>query len=170
MPETPAPSLLIRAARAVDVAPILAFWNPVIEASTITFSPTPHSPESLSALIHERQAGGRAFLVAEAAGTVLGFASYDQFRKGLGYAHAMEHTIILAPEARGRGVGRALMAAIEAHARAAGAHLMVGGVSGENAAGIAFHAAVGFEEAGRVAQAGRKFGRWIDLVLMQKLL
>ena len=160
----------IRPATAADVPAILAFWNPVIGQSTITFSPTLHSAESLAAMIAERQAAGRAFLVAEEAGKVAGFVTYDQFRKGAGYAHAMEHTIILAPEARGRGLGRALIGAAEEHARAAGAHVLVGGISAENAPALAFHAAAGFREAGRVAEAGRKFGRWIDLVLMQKLL
>lgn len=162
--------MTIRPATPADVAAILDFWNPVIGETTITFSPTLHTPESLSALIAGRQADGRAFLVAEEGGTVLGFVTYDQFRKGLGYAHAMEHTIILAPAAKGRGLGRALIAAAEDHARGAGAHLMVGGISAENAPALAFHAAVGYAEAGRVREAGRKFDRWIDLVLMQKLL
>ncbi len=161
---------LLRPVRAEDIAAILGFWNPLIETTTVTFSPSPHSAESLAALIAGRQAAGRAFLVAETLGRVAGFVSYDQFRKGAGYAHAMEHTIILAPQARGRGLGRALMTAMEDHARRAGAHLMVGGVSAENAAGLGFHRALGYGEAGRVAQAGRKFGRWIDLVLVQKLL
>jgi len=161
---------MIRAATLADVPAILAFWNPLIEDTTITFSPMRHSPESLFALISERQASGRAFFVAEAGREVLGFASYDQFRKGQGYARTMEHTIILAPEARGRGVGRGLMVALEDHARQAGAHLMIGGISAENAPALAFHAALGYGEAGRVVQAGYKFDRYIDLVLMQKLL
>lgn len=161
---------MIRPASPVDSPAILAFWNPLIETTTVTFSPSPHSVQSLGALIAERQGAGRAFVLAEEAGQVLGFASYDQFRKGAGYARSMEHTIILAPQARGRGLGRALMAEIEAHVRAGGAHLMVAGISAENAPGLGFHAALGYGLAGRVAQAGYKFGRYIDLVLMQKLL
>lgn len=161
---------MIRPATPADVPAILAFWNPLIETATVGFSPTPHTVESLTALIAERAAAGRAFCVAERAGQVLGFASYDQFRKGLGYARTMEHTIILDQRARGQGVGRALMAAIEAHARARGAHLMVAGVSAENPAGLGFHAALGYVEAGRISDAGYKFGRFIDLVLMQKRL
>jgi phosphinothricin acetyltransferase len=82
----------------------------------------------------------------------------------------MEHTIILAPAAIGRGLGRSLMAAIEAHARGQGVHSMFAGVSGENAAGIAFHAAIGYVPVAVLHQVGFKFGRWMDLHLMQKLL
>lgn len=161
--------MTIRPARPADLPALLGVWNPVIRETTITFSPIEHDAESLGALIAGRLAAGRPFLVAETEEGIAGFASYDQFRKGPGYAHAMEHTIILAPAARGRGLGRALMAAIEDHARIAGAHVMVAGVSGENAAGLAFHAALGYAEAGRIREAGFKFGRRLDLVLMQKL-
>ena len=161
---------MIRSATPADVPAILAFWNPLIETTAVGFSPTPHTVESLGAMIAARQAEGRAFLVAEIGGKVAGFASYDQFRKGLGYARSMEHTIILSGTARGQGVGRALMAAIEEHARARGVHMMVAGVSAENPAGLAFHSALGYVEAGRIAEAGYKFGRFLDLVLMQKLL
>ncbi|PCD77724.1 GNAT family N-acetyltransferase [Pseudothioclava arenosa] len=161
---------MIRPATPLDYPAILAFWNPVIRDTTVTFSSEEKTPESLEAMIAARRVAGQEFFVAEEAGSVLGFVTYGQFRGGNGYLHAMEHTIILAPEARGRGVGRGLMSALEEHARAGGTHLMVGGISAENAAGIAFHAAVGFAEAGRVREAGRKFDRWIDLVLMQKIL
>jgi phosphinothricin acetyltransferase len=82
----------------------------------------------------------------------------------------MEHSILLAPEARSKGLGRALMLALCDHARAAGAHQMIAGVSAENPDGVAFHARMGFSEIARVREAGRKFGRFIDLVLMQKFL
>ena len=82
----------------------------------------------------------------------------------------MEHTVLLPPELRGRGAGRALMDRVEAHARAGGAHTLFAGVSGENTAGIAFHARIGFDVSARYPEAGRKFGRWLDLVLMMKRL
>ncbi len=62
------------------------------------------------------------------------------------------------------------MARVEDHARQGGAHLLVAGVSGENTAGIAFHDRIGFATAGRIPQAGRKFDRWLDLILMTKFL
>ena len=99
-----------------------------------------------------------------------GFAPCDQFRGGTGHATCMEHTIILAPDARGRGLGRTLLAAVEAHARAHGAHQIIAGISGENPDAIRFHAALGYSETARIAQAGFKFNRFLDLVLMQKFL
>ena len=163
--------MTIRPVRDADLGAILGFWNPLIRETTITFSAEEKTLSGLSAMIAARHAAGRAFLIGAADdGRVLGFASYDQFRAGNGYVHAMEHTVILAPEAHGRGLGRALMTAIEEHARMRGGHSMVAGVSGENAAGIAFHRALGYAHVGLLPQSGRKFGRWLDLVLMQKML
>ena len=161
---------MLRPAVPADYPAILAIWTPIIADTTVTFSSELKTLETVAEYIEGRQAKGREFFVAEVDGTVAGFASYDQFRGGNGYVHAMEHTIVLGPSARGRGIGRALMAAVEDHARARGAHTMVAGVSGENAAGIAFHAAVGYAHVGRLPQSGRKFDRWLDLVLMQKIL
>lgn len=161
---------VIRPATDADHPAILAIWTPVIRDTTVTFASELKTPGSLTDYIEARRARGREFFVAEVAGTVVGFASYDQFRGGDGYVHAMEHTVILGPEARGQGIGRALMKAVEDHARDRGAHTMVAGVSGENTAAVAFHTAMGYETCGRMPQSGRKFGRWLDLVLMQKIL
>ncbi|MGL4281684.1 MAG: GNAT family N-acetyltransferase [Albidovulum sp.] len=161
--------MLIRPALSADLAPILAIWNPVIRDTTITFSSEEKTPEGLAAMIATRRADGREFFVAEDGG-ILGFATYAQFRAGNGYAHAMEHTVILAPGASGHGIGRALMTRLENHAREAGAHTLFAGVSGDNTAGVAFHERIGFRTLARLPEAGRKFGRWLDLVLMMKLL
>ncbi|WP_040607753.1 GNAT family N-acetyltransferase [Oceanicola sp. S124] len=162
--------LRIRPIVSDDYPRILEIWSPYYRDTTVTFASEEKTSVTLPLYVENRRAAGRETFVAERDGEVLGLASYDQFRGGDGYVHAMEHTIILAPEAKGQGAGRALMQAIEDHARAAGAHVMVAGVSGENPAGVAFHAALGYETVGRMPQVGRKFGRWLDLVLMQKLL
>ncbi|WP_134680119.1 GNAT family N-acetyltransferase [Paracoccus ravus] len=160
----------IRPATPEDLPAILGFWNPLIRETTITFSSEEKTLDGLTLMIASRRAAGREFFVAEADGEVLGLATYDQFRGGNGYVHAMEHTIVLAEGARGKGLGRALMQAVEDHARAAGGHTMVAGVSGENEPGVGFHLALGYEPVGRLPQSGRKFGRWLDLVLLQKIL
>lgn len=161
---------LIRAAGPSDAAAIAALWNPVIRDTPATFNSIEKSAADIAAMIQAKTEADHAFLLAEDGGEVLGFAAYGQFRGGIGYARTMEHTIILAPRARGRGLGRALMAAIEAHARRHGTHSMFAGVSAANAEGRAFHAALGYREVAVLSEVGFKAGRWLDLVLMQKML
>jgi phosphinothricin acetyltransferase len=164
--------VLIRRAASSDAGAIAAIWNPYIRDTVVTFNPVEKSAADVAAMIADRDRLGHATFLAirESDGLALGFASYAQFRAGAGYARSMEHSILLAPAARGMGSGRRLMTEILAHARAAGAHQMIAGVSAENPDGIAFHAALGFAEIARIPQAGAKFGRFIDLVLMQKFL
>lgn len=161
---------MIRDATPADAVALAALWNPVIRDTAATFNSAEKTPADIAAMIATRQAEGHAFLVATAGETLLGFASYAQFRGGVGYARSMEHTIILAPAAQGQGTGRALLSALESRARAAGAHCLFAGVSAENPAGRAFHARMGYAETAILPQVGYKFGRYIDLVLMQKFL
>jgi L-amino acid N-acyltransferase YncA len=161
----------IRQAQSGDIPALLDIWNPVIRTSVATFNDAEKTPAMLAADIATKSAAGYPFLVAEQPdGTLAGFATYGQFRASNGYRHTMEHTIILAPDQGGRGTGRALMTAIETHARDRGVHSLFAGVSGENTAGIAFHARLGYHEVARLPEVGRKFDRWFDLVLMQKIL
>jgi phosphinothricin acetyltransferase len=160
----------IRHATPDDIAGILAIWNPVIRDTAITFNSAEKTPADLAAALRDKAAAGQGFFVATDGAATLGFATYGQFRGGVGYARTLEHTILLAPAARGRGIGRALMGAVCDHARAGGGHSLFAGVSAENPEGRAFHAALGFAEVARLPQVGWKFGRWMDLVLMQKFL
>ena len=161
---------MIRPARAADAPALAALLNHWILNTAVTFNPVPKTADDILAMIAAKAADGHAFLVAEVAGTVVGQASYGQFRGGQGYATCMEHSISLLPDTPRNGLGRALLTAIEDHARAGGAHQMIAGVSGENAAGRAFHARMGYAHIATVPQAGYKFGRYMDLVLMQKFL
>lgn len=157
--------MILRPATEADIPAILAIWNPLIRDTSVTFTTEEKTPEGLAADIAAR---GDAFIVAEAAGRVLGFAGFGPFRTGPGYRHTAEHTVILAEAARGQGTGRALIARLEEVARARGIHTLIGAVSGENAGAIGFHEAVGFTRAGVLPGAGHKFGRWLDLVLFHK--
>lgn len=160
----------IRHARPEDARAIAAIWNPVIRNTLVTFNSVERTAEEIAATLETRANRGHPWLVAEAAAQVVGFASFAQFRAGVGYAHTMEHTIILGEGATRRGLGRRLIEVLVAEARAAGAHSLIGAISGENAAALAFHARCGFAEVGRIPEAGRKFDRWLDLVLMQRRL
>ena len=160
--------MILRDATAADAPAIAALWNPVIRDTTITFNPVEKSPRDVADMIAERQAA-HGFLVAHD-DNLLGFATYGQFRGGLGYRHTAEHTIILGPAARGRGAGRALMDALCDHARARGFHSMFAGCSAENPGAVTFHERMGFRQVAVLPQVGRKFDRWIDLILLQKML
>ncbi|MDO5706992.1 MAG: GNAT family N-acetyltransferase, partial [Paracoccus sp. (in: a-proteobacteria)] len=132
----------------------------------ITFWPTERSEAEIAGMIAARHAEGHAFLVAETAARITGFASYGQFRGGAGYTHSLEHTIHVAPAARGTGTGRALIVTLMKHARAGGGRIMVGAVTASNTGSLAFHRRCGFAEWGRIPAAGWKFGRFHDLILM----
>lgn len=162
--------LTIRPATAADAAAICGIWNPIVRDTVITFNPVERDTAEITDLIAARQDGPGAFFVAEGAGGLLGFASYAQFRGGLGYARCMEHTINLVPAARGQRLGPRLMTTLEDHARAAGHHVMVAAITGSNTGSVRFHAALGYVHVGTMSQVGWKFGQYHDLVLMQKTL
>lgn len=162
--------MIVRPAEVEDADAIAAIWNPMIRDTAVTFNSVEKSASDISDLIRVRKLDGHGFWVGFDEEEVAGFATYAQFRGGVGYAHTMEHTIILAPKAHGRGLGRRLMQVLEDHARSAGAHSMFAGVSSGNPDGVAFHAALGYAEIVTLKQVGYKFGRWFDLHLMQKFL
>lgn len=157
---------MIRPATPADAPAITEIWNRIIRDTTATFTTNEKDPCAIAAQIE----AGTPWWVALGNGRVQGHATYSQFRGGPGYARSMEHSIHLSDAAQGLGLGRALMLVLETHARAQGVHVMVAGISSENAAGQAFHARLGYTSAGRVLQAGYKWGRYLDLVLMQKIL
>lgn len=158
--------MIVRAARLTDAPAIQELWNLAILETLITFNSVAKTRLEVEKAIET----AKCMLVAEEGGQLIGFASFDQFRSGIGYAHTAEHSIMLAPKARGRGAGRFLMEQIEAEARAQGFHSMIAGVSGSNPMGAPFHAALGYVTVGVIPQAGRKCDQWHDLVLMQKIL
>lgn len=162
--------MILRPATPADAAAICGLWNPEIAGTAITFNSVQKTPRDIEEMLQDRTRTGHAFLLLEDAGTLQGFGLTFQFRGGIGYRHTAEHTIVLAPQARGQGQGRRLMAALEDHARKQGIHALFAGVSAENPAGVAFHKACGFAEVARLPEVGRKFDRWMDLILLQKML
>lgn len=153
---------MIRPAQASDACWIRDLWNGVIADTLITFTTELKSTEDIGDMIARRP-------VLVLAGQD-GFATYGPFRSGPGYAGTVEHSIMLSPRARGQGQGRVLLEALIRTARHDQKHVMVAAVSGANPDAMAFHAALGFEQVGRMPQVGHKADKWLDLVLMQKLL
>jgi phosphinothricin acetyltransferase len=162
--------LQIRPATPDDASAISSIWNPVIRDSDTTFNSIEKTVTGLKEMIRDKTRMGHAFYVAQDMNEVIGFATYGPFRSGPGYAHTMEHSVFLAPSAKRKGIGKSLMETIEDHARTAGIHSLIAGLSAQNLGGIAFHQSIGYQEVARINQVGYKFGHWHDLVLMQKLL
>lgn len=155
---------MIRTATPADAAAIAAIWNAAIRDTTITFNPVEKTDAEVVGLT------AHDCLVWEYDGQVMGFARFFQFRGGEGYRFTVEHTIMLHTDGHGRGGGRALLDAICTAAKAKGMHTMFAGCSAENPEAIKFHAACGFVTVATLREVGFKFERWIDLVLMQKIL
>lgn len=157
----------IRPATEADAAAIAAIWNHYIRDTIVTFNAQEKTVAELAAAIADPKT---PFYVAEQDGRIAGFVTYSDFRKGVGYAFTKEHTVMLAPDAGGKGMGRGLLAEIERHAARNKIKSLFAGVSAENAEAVTFHAACGYVKVARLSKVGWKFGRWHDLVLMQKFL
>ncbi|KNG94097.1 GNAT family N-acetyltransferase [Pseudaestuariivita atlantica] len=162
-------AVTLRPATRDDAEAMAAIWNPIIRDTTITFTTEEKTLRALRADIYLRSEARRPWILAET-DTVLGFAGLAPFRDGPGYARTLEYTLYLAPEARGVGLGSRLLAEIEDRAAGLGARVLIGGVSGDNAAALAFHRRHGFEIEVTLPRVGWKFGKALDLVLFHKYL
>ena len=110
----------IRSASETDADAIADIWNYYISETTVTFNSVEKTNDIVKEAIKACDRDNRAFLVAEDGGNLLGFCTYFQFRGGIGYAKTMEHTILTHHQAKGAGIGRALMERLYAHAKAGG--------------------------------------------------
>lgn len=118
-----------------------------------------------------RQASGYPVLVAVDQGdTVVGYASFGDWRAFDGYRHTVEHSVYVRSDQRGGGIGRALMLTLIERARGLGKHVMVAGVEAGNEGSLRLHERLGFEHAGTLRQVGTKFGAWLDLTFLQLTL
>lgn len=162
--------MLVRPARESDVPAILAVYNEAVLTTTATYDYEPQPFEARLAWFHDRQQRGLPVLVAEEAGAVLGWAALNPHREKPGYLRTVENSVYIAEKARGRGVGRMLLAALVQEARRLHLHVILAGVDAENEASLRLHQRFGFVEAGRFRQVGWKFGRWLDVVYLQLTL
>jgi phosphinothricin acetyltransferase len=161
---------MIRDATEADLPAILDIYNDVLATSTAIFSDTPTTLEDRLAWFRGRRQLGYPVLVASDEAGVLGFASFADFRSWPGYRYTVEHSVHVRVDARGRGIGPALMRVLLDRAAALGKHMMVAGVDAENLASLRLHERLGFQRAGTLHQVGCKFGRWLDLAFLERRL
>ncbi len=158
----------IRDAAESDLEGLLAIYNDVVATSTAIYSHLPVTLDERRQWWRRRVAQQYPVLVARDASGVLGFTSFGDFRAWPGYRFTVEHSVHVRADARGRGVGTALLTALFPRAAALNKHVMIGGVDADNAPSIRFHERLGFERAGRLREVGYKFERWLDLVFLQR--
>lgn len=162
--------VILRDAGLDDLPAILAIYNHAILHSTALWMDYIVDIANRRAWFEERKAGGFPVLVACEGADVLGYGSFAQFRAFDGYKHTIEHSIYIAEAARGKGLGRMMLAALIEAARAMGKREMVGAITASNEASVKLHMAFGFEKAGFLPGMGYKFGTYHDLLFMQKRL
>lgn len=162
---------MIRPATIADLPALKAILNHLITDTTVTFQPIPKTDTDMAAMLSDAQTDDRPLLVVtDATDTAIGYATYGPFRSGAGYAATAEHSIALHPNATAKGTGRALLKALEQAATARGITTMVAGISADNTTALKFHAAMGYHQTGHMPGVGHKFGRRLDLILMQKAI
>ncbi len=160
----------LRDAETEDLPAILAIYNEVILNSTAVYAEEPVDLANRRAWFEARRQAGFPVLVAADKGEVLGFGSFGDWRPWPCYSATVEHSVHVRADRRGQGIGRAIVAELVARARVSGKHVILGGVDADNAASIGLHRSLGFEQAARHREVGRKFGRWLDLVIMERRL
>lgn len=171
MPAPPSPhdDLAIRAAERRDADGIRTIYNHYVNHSTTLFDMVARTLDEQVQWIDEH-AGGHPAVVAELGGQIVGFGSLSPFRSRPAYSTTVEDSVYLLDGHQGRGVGRALLTELLRLAAAHGFHSVMARITGDNAPSIALHAACGFTTVGTEREVGRKFGQWLDVVEMQKML
>ena len=162
--------MIIREATHDDALLLTEIYNHEVETGTALWNVEAVDLENRLAYLAAQKAKGNPVLIAEVDGEMAGYATYGAFRPQDGFHLTAEHSIYLRAAYQGQGIGPKLLAALIDRVRANGLHVLIGAIDGENTGSIALHKRLGFVETGRLPQAGMKFGRWLDLVLLQLTL
>ncbi|MRJ75351.1 GNAT family N-acetyltransferase [Aeromicrobium sp. SMF47] len=159
--------MILRDAAPSDVADLLAIHNEAVRDTTAIWDETETDLAERSAWLEGRLSAGFPVLVVEIEGAVVGYASYGPWRPKTGYRHTVEDSLYVRSSHQGRGLASILLDALIARAREAGLHRMVAMIESTNTLSVGLHERRGFRTAGVLTQVGSKFGRWLDLTVMQ---
>jgi phosphinothricin acetyltransferase len=152
-----------------DTESIREIYNDEVISGTATFDITPRTIQEQRDWLTER-AGAHVVLVAESDGEIVGFGSLSRYQSRPAYSTTVEDSVYVRPKDQGKGVGLALLGALIEKASEHGFHTIIARISAESKGSIATHRKVGFKEVGREKETGRKFGRWLDVVVMQRFI
>jgi len=162
---------LIRPCHSKDLAAITAIYAQHVLHGTGTFETEPPSLAEMAARRDDVLAKRLPYLVIEDAGKIIGFAYCNWFKARPAYRYSAEDSIYLCPEAQRHGLGRVLLAELAAQAEAAGVRKLIAVIGdAANAGSIGVHRSIGFAPVGVFKSCGWKFNRWLDVVLMEKVL
>ncbi|MBK9179639.1 MAG: N-acetyltransferase [Acidimicrobiales bacterium] len=162
--------LELRRATLSDAEAIRAIYNLEVETSTVTFDLVPRSRDEQRAWIQRRSGAHAAVVAVDDSGEVVGFGSLSPYRDRPAYSTTVEDSVYVRRDQQGRGVGRAILSELVRLAGAHGFHTVVARIVGGHEASIALHRSLGFEIVGVEREVGRKRNRWLDVVLMQRML
>lgn len=165
--------MIVRDATSADLPDIARLFNALIPTTTIAWRDDTAGEDEMRAWWDAQEHQGNPVLVADVDGVVVGYITWTWFRgwtRFPGYRHTRELTVHIDAQAQGKGVGRALMEALVERARQQGIHALIAAVDAENRASLSFHQRLGFTEVGRMPEVGRKFDRWLDLVLLERIV
>jgi phosphinothricin acetyltransferase len=161
----------LRRGEEADAAALNAIYDPYVRDTAITFDIEPWTLEARRRWLGEfSDAGRHQLFVAERTGALVGYACSRRFREKAAYDTTVETSVYLAPEAHGQGVGRALYERLFAALQAVDAHRLVAGLTLPNPASVALHERFGFTAVGVLREVGRKFGRYWDVLWMERAL
>lgn len=159
----------IRDATAEDLEAINEIYNECVLNTTATFHDQPVTSAERLAWWRELE-GKFTVLVAESNGQILGWANLGPYNGRCAYRFTLESSVYLRPDARGHGLGTAIMTELLSRAAATDCHSVLAGISAEMTASVRLHERLGFREVGRLKEVGYKFGRWIDVIYTQRML
>ena len=160
---------VVRPAVERDLQPVLDIYNDAVLTSTATFDVEPRSMADHRAWCQQFR-HPYVLLVATLAGEVVGWACLHAFGGKPGYRFSTENSVYVRTDRWRQGIGRVLLEALLERAAASGFHTVIARIAGDNPASVRLHEQLGFEHAGREREVGYKFDRWLDVVVMQKML
>jgi len=160
----------VRLAAPPDSEAIRTIYNAEVVGSTVTFDLVPRAEADQERWMAEHAGAYPVIVAVGPSDVVVGFASLSPYRSRPAYSTTVEDSVYVRADQRGRGVGYLLLGSVIELATSGGFHTVMARIVGTHDASIALHRSCGFDLVGIEREVGRKFGKWLDVVLMQRLL